>query len=174
MNGLIHIYCGEGKGKTTCATGLAIRMAGAGKKVVFARFLKDASSSELNILEKIEQIRLCLCEKCFGFFWNMTDEEKEDARQTYSGYFRETVRTAVEEQADMLVFDEMMAAYNHGLVNRTEVLEFLRNKPKGMEVVMTGREPDKELLELADYVSEIQKLKHPFDSGIAARIGIEK
>ncbi|MBD4632405.1 cob(I)yrinic acid a,c-diamide adenosyltransferase, partial [Xanthomonas citri pv. citri] len=73
----------------------------------------------------------------------------------------------------LLVLDELIAAYNHGLVDREQVLAFLKEKPEDLEVVMTGRDPAPELLELADYVSEIQKRKHPFDRGMAARKGIE-
>lgn len=174
MRGMIHIYCGDGKGKTTCATGLAIRMAGAGKKVVFARFLKEDTSSELNILKKIPEITLCLCGRCYGFFWNMTPEEKKEAEETFRRYFKEVTDRAVSDRADMLVLDEIMAAYNHGLVDRGEVLDFLKARPEGLEVVLTGRDPAPALTELADYISRIDKVRHPFDKGVSARVGIEK
>ena len=79
----------------------------------------------------------------------------------------------MEEDIFLLVMDELIAAYNHGLLDRERVLAFLREKPEGLEVVLTGRDPDPELVKLADYVSEIQKKKHPFDKGIPAREGIE-
>lgn len=174
MKGLIHIYCGDGKGKTTCATGLAIRMVGAGKKVVFSRFLKEETSSELKVLLNLPGIVMCCCDKCFGFVWNMTEDMKREAKQYYADYFVQVVEKAKAEKADMLVLDELVGAYNYQLVNQQEVLRFLREKPEHLEVVLTGRNPGKELIELADYVSQIQKIKHPYDQGICARTGIEK
>ena len=77
MAGLIHIYCGDGKGKTTAAIGLAIRAAGAGRKVLFAQFLKDGSSSELKILRNLENIEVLTCETRYGFYKNMNEETRE-------------------------------------------------------------------------------------------------
>ena len=169
----IHIYCGDGKGKTTAAVGLAVRAAGNGKKVVLTQFLKDGRSSELNILRELPQIKVLSCTRCFGFFWNMSEEQKEEARKAYTDLFEEAVREAIDSHAFLLVMDEFVAAYNHGMIDREKALNFLKNKPEELEVVLTGREPAPELVELADYVSEIQKRKHPFDQGIPARKGIE-
>jgi len=173
MKSCIHIYCGDGKGKSTAALGLAVRAAGSGKKVILAQFLKDGSSSELQILKEIPQIQFFCCKKNFGFFWNMDEEGRAEAGEAYSQLFEQVTEKAVREEAFLLVLDEFVAAYKHGLVNREKALHFLRNKPEQLEVVLTGRDPDTELLELADYVSEIQKRKHPFDQGIPARKGIE-
>lgn len=169
----IHIYCGDGKGKTTAAVGLAVRAAGNGKKVVLTQFLKDGSSSELNILRELPQIKVLSCTKKFGFFWNMSEEQKEEARKAYTDLFEEAVREAIDSHAFLLVMDEFVAAYNHGMIEREKALKFLKEKPAALEVVLTGRDPAPELVELADYVSEIQKRKHPFDQGIPARKGIE-
>ena len=169
----IHIYCGDGKGKTTAAVGLAVRAAGNGKKVVLTQFLKDGSSSELNILRELSQIRVLSCTKKFGFFWNMSEEQKEEARKAYTDLFEEAVREAIDSHAFLLVMDEFVAAYNHGMIEREKALNFLKDKPEDLEVVLTGRDPAPELVELADYVSELQKRKHPFDQGIPARKGIE-
>lgn len=169
----IHIYCGDGKGKTTAAMGLAVRAAGNGKKVVLTQFLKDGSSSELNILRELPQIQVLNCTKKFGFFWNMSEEQKEEARKSYMDLFEEAVRETIGSHAFLLVMDEFLAAYNHGMIDREKALNFLKDKPEDLEVVLTGRDPAPELVELADYVSEIQKRKHPFDQGIPARKGIE-
>ena len=168
----IHIYCGDGKGKTTAAMGLALRAAGSGRPVVLAQFLKDGTSSELNILRQLPKVQVAVCEEQFGFFWNMKKEQREAAAKAYRALFE---RAAGEAQngAFLLVMDELIAAYNHELVDRERVLAFLRGKPEGLEIVLTGREPAPELLDLADYVSEIRKRKHPFEQGIAAREGIE-
>ena len=131
--GLIHIYCGDGKGKTSAAIGLAVRAAGSGLKVLFTRFLKNESSGELAILDDISQIKVLHLEKSYGFFKNLSEEKKQEVRETYLRLWR-----AIE-----------------------------------LEIVLTGRNPDEKLVELADYVSEIKKVKHPFDQGIYARKGIE-
>lgn len=168
----IHIYCGDGKGKTTAAMGLALRAAGSGRPVVLAQFLKDGTSSELNILRQLPKVQVAVCEEQFGFFWNMKKEQREAAAKAYRELFERAVREA-QNGAFLLVMDELIAAYNHELVDRERVLAFLRGKPEGQEIVLTGREPAPELLDLADYVSEIRKRKHPFEQGIAAREGIE-
>ena len=141
----IHIYCGDGKGKSTAAMGLALRAAGSGKKVLVTQFLKDGSSSELKILRELPGVKVLTCPRQFGFFWNMTEEQKEQAKCSYEELFED----------------------------RERVLAFLKEKPEGLETVLTGRDPAPELVELADYVSEIQKKKHPFDKGVPARRGIE-
>ncbi|HJC44401.1 MAG TPA: cob(I)yrinic acid a,c-diamide adenosyltransferase, partial [Candidatus Mediterraneibacter gallistercoris] len=87
--------------------------------------------------------------------------------------WRRILEMAADGSYDILVMDEFMAAYRYGLIPREEALTFLREKPAGLEVVLTGRDPDERLVELADYVSEIRKVKHPFDRGIRARRGIE-
>lgn len=174
MKGLIHIYTGNGKGKSTAAAGLAVRCAGSGRKVLYTQFLKDNSSSELNVLEAIENISLVMSPKCFGFYWKMTESQKDEARRTYSSLLESAVRQATEGGFSMLVLDEIIAAYNFDLIDRHFLLSFLENRPEGLEVVMTGRDPAEELVALADYVSEIKKIKHPYDKGICAREGIEK
>ncbi len=174
MRNLIHIYTGDGKGKTTAAVGLSIRYAGCGGKVIFSQFLKDNKSSEFNILNKIDAIQLVLCDELFGFYSKMNDETKEKAKDVYCKYLQKIIDMATKQDIQMLVLDEVIDAYNYNLVDREYFLEFLRNKPDKLEVIMTGRNPEKELLELADYVSEVVKVKHPYDKGIPARVGIEK
>ena len=94
-------------------------------------------------------------------------------REMYAGLWMRIVEETAEGSWDVLVIDEFMAAYRYGLIDRDESLRFLRGKPEYLEVVLTGRDPDQSLVELADYVSEIRKVKHPFDRGIRARKGIE-
>ena len=169
----IHIYCGDGKGKSTCVTGLAVRAAGFGKKVVLCQFLKDGTSSELSILRGIPLITVLTCDENFGFSWKMTNEKKLKAHEAYQHLFDKAVEEAVSQEAFLLVMDEFMSAYNYGMIDKDKALDFLKNKPEWLEVAVTGRDPKPELIELADYVSEIKKVKHPFDEGIHARKGIE-
>lgn len=171
--GLIHIYCGDGKGKTSAAIGLAVRVAGSGMKVLFTRFLKNENSAELKILDQIPEIEVIHLPKSYGFYHTLTEEEKIETKQMYGTLWQTALERTKKGECDMLVMDEFMAADRYGLIPHKEALAFLREKPGELEVVLTGRNPSEDLLELADYVSEIQKVKHPFDHGIHARRGIE-
>jgi len=169
--GLIHIYCGDGKGKTTAAVGLAVRAAGAGKHVVFTQFFKDGSSSEIKMLQGVENIQILHCNTVRGFWKRMTDAQKARASADYTQLLSDVARLAMD--ADLLVLDEIVSACNHGTIAEVAVTDFLRSKPERLEVVLTGRDPSECLLRLADYVTQMQKIKHPYDCGIAARKGIE-
>lgn len=171
MTGLVHVYCGEGKGKTTAAIGLAVRAAGAGKKVVFTQFFKDGSSSEIKALYAVENIRLLHCKTVRGFWRKMDDTQKAQTSKDYTRLFADVVTLA--KDADLLVLDEIVSACNYDTVAEAVVTDFLRGKPEKLEVVLTGREPSDALLELADYITEMRKVKHPYDFGISARKGIE-
>ena len=171
--GKIHIYCGDGKGKTTAAVGLAIRCAGSGRKVVFAQFLKDGSSSEIRLLGQIPGIEVLVCPENFGFTFRMTEETRARAADAYQALFDRAVYRAEKLQADLLVLDESIGAYQAMLLDPRAVLTFLCEKPEYLEVVMTGRDPGEELLGLADYVTEMQCIRHPYAQGLPAREGIE-
>ncbi len=171
--GLIHIYCGEGKGKTTSAIGLAIRCAGAEGKVLLFQFLKRDTSSERKCLEQIENIELINGYDKIKFSFKMTDEEKKNAKIFYLKTIKNIAEKVKKENFDLLILDEAINAINTFMIDEEEILNFLQNKPIGLEVVLTGRNPSKKLIEYADYVSEIKKIKHPFDKGISARKKIE-
>ena len=171
MAGLIHLYCGDGKGKSTAAVGLALRAAGAGKRVLFLQFFKDGSSSEIPLLRTIPGVEVLVCPKHFGRFRNMSQEQRAEATEAYGALFEEGCRRAGE--ADLLVLDEAVSACGHGVISEERLLAFLREKPSELEVVLTGREPSEGLYAAADYVTRMQKLRHPFDVGIPARLGIE-
>lgn len=171
--GMIHIYEGNGKGKTTAAVGLSVRFAGNGGKVLFTQFLKRNDSGELAVLEQIENICLLRCEKSFGFTFQMTPEERAEASAYYNTHLEKTLAEAVKSQTGLLVLDEVLDAYNSDMIKHPVLLNFLKEKPQKMEVVLTGRNPAEELLELADYVTYMEKRKHPYDRGVGARQGIE-
>lgn len=166
---MIHIYCGDGKGKTTAAIGLAVRMAGYNKKVLFMQFLKGSYTGELEILQKCENITVMRCDKNYGFFRSMTDSDKENIIKCHNENLEYVLKNT--DSFDMIVLDEIFAAYNYDLADREKVKEIVE-KYKG-ELVMTGRDPQEWFVERADYVSEIKKIKHPYDRGITAREGIE-
>lgn len=170
MAGLIHLYCGDGKGKTTAAVGLAVRASGAGKRVIFTQFFKDGSSSEVEALKTLPGIRTIHAQTVKGFYRSMTPEQREQAREDYTALFRQV---AAGKDADLLILDEIVSACNRGVVPETLVTDFLRSKPSGLEVVLTGRNPSPALMELADYITEMRKLRHPYDRGVVARRGIE-
>lgn len=166
---MIHIYCGDGKGKTTAAMGLAVRMAGNGGRVHIVQFLKGTASGEIEFLRDTK-ITVARCDKNYGFFKNMTDSDKEQITKCHN----ENLRQALSEirNLDMLVLDEIFAAVNLGLAD-LDLIKMIIGNCGETELVMTGRDPNGYFLDRADYVSEMKKIKHPFDKGIAARKGIE-
>lgn len=185
--GLVHIMCGEGKGKTTAALGLALRMAGAGGRVCLVRFLKNDDSAELRALRQVRGVTVIPCEKSWGFSWNMTAEQKREASDYYALLLHRAWNTALAAcsappdagalcepgAAVLLVMDELAGAVSGGFIREKEVLNLLDHRPDNMEIAVTGRNPSEELLRRADYVTEMTKVKHPYDRGIKARPGIE-
>ena len=170
--GCVHIYCGDGKGKTTCSMGLSIRAAGNGKKVLLHQFLKDNSSSERYVIDKIPNITVVPGKKMDKFTFQMNEEEKALLHEQNDAMFERLVKEAA--AYDMLVLDESVYAMSMGLLTEEKVIDFLKNRPEKLEVVLTGRNPSEALKEQADYISEICKIKHPFDEGLGSRQGIEK
>ena len=171
--GLLHIYCGDGKGKTTAALGLAVRAAGAGMRVHIIQLLKGSDTSELSVLRSIPGITLERCDKNYGFVWNMTDEDKRAITQCHNSLLDKGYSLVRSGAADMLIIDEFNAAYRNGLLDREQAEGFLTEKPGSAELVITGRDPAQIFLDHADYVSEIRCIKHPYTQGINARRGIE-
>lgn len=172
--GLVHIYCGDGKGKTTTGMGLCARAAGFGYRVLIYQFMKDNSTSERNILALSDHITIVdgLSREKFSF--RMTPEEKAERKAFYESQFSLVTKKAREENYDVLFLDEIIYTIRAGLLCEDLVLDFLKSKPEHLEVILTGQDPSQALLDAADYVSEIRKIKHPFDKGIPARKGIER
>ncbi len=169
--GMIHIYCGDGKGKTTASMGLSVRAAGSGLKVLVVQFFKDGTSSELTILRELTKVTVMTEERNFGFFKFMKEEERAVAKQAYQDLLQKAI--LLSKEVDVLILDEIISTYSYEMIQRDTLVEFLKNKPNDLEVVLTGRDPKKELLELADYVTEMKKVKHPYDKNQPARLGIE-
>lgn len=168
---MLHIYCGDGKGKTTCAMGLAVRAAGHGRRVVVAQFLKGGNSGERRVLEALPEVFCTPVPETIKFIFAMDEEEKARTRAETAAAFAQAVDAA--EDGDLLVLDELCGALSTGMLTLETVLDFLDHRPERLEVVITGRDPAPELLERADYITEMRKVRHPFDRGIDAREGVE-
>ncbi len=170
----IHIYCGDGKGKTTAAIGLSVRSCGCGWPVVMSQFLKGTNSGELNILRSLPNYHYVkpVAELC-KFVFQMTDEEKAECRRQVQQHFRDTVAAVEKYHARLLVMDEVLDAVSLGMLDDEELTDFLKNRPEDLEVVMTGRAPTPCTDPLADYITRMQKVRHPFDKGLNARRGVE-
>lgn len=171
--GLVHIYCGDGKGKTTASVGAAVRAAGSGKKVVIKRFLKNDQSGEVKILRKIPEITLLPCTRQFGFSWKMSPQEREEAKIYYSEELEKAWKMALDQDSDMLILDEAVGACSLGFINEERLLALISSKPEKLEVILTGRNPSQTLLASADYATEMVMRAHPYTRGIPARKGIE-
>lgn len=170
---MLHIYCGDGKGKTTAAAGLAVRFAGAGGKVLFCQFMKSGNSSELGVLNSIPDIVVFPCFGIRKFVYEMSGFEKENLHKEYTADFEKIKQLLAEDNTfKMVVLDEIISCVNTGLLDINSLCEFLQ-KNKEIEIILTGRDPDKRLCEAADYISEIHCKKHPYDKNIKARKGIE-
>lgn len=166
---MIHIYCGDGKGKTTAAMGLAFRMAGHGKKVHIIQFLKGSESGEISFLNGTD-ITVARCDKNYGFYNSMSDTDKAEITECHNKNLKEALSSL--DKLDMLVLDEIFAAVNLRLIDM-ELVKTVVENCADTELVLTGRNPNEYFAQKADYISEIKKIKHPFDTGADAREGIE-
>ena len=169
--GCVHIYCGDGKGKTTCVMGLTVRAAGSGKKVLLHQFLKDDSSSERRIVDHLPGVTVIPGGRMDKFTFQMTEEELFELLASNDDMLDQMIQLAPDY--DMIVLDESLYAIDRGLLSEKKLIDFLKNRPEHLEVVLSGRNPSEAVKEQADYISEICKVKHPFDRGLSSRVGIE-
>jgi cob(I)alamin adenosyltransferase len=175
--GLVQIYTGDGKGKTTAAFGLALRAAGQGNKVLIYQFLKPPS---LDIGErfalKLGAVRIRV--EALDIPWDMSAsfDNKETIRQTrtaISEVLKRIAETAEKKFYDVLILDEIIFCLSKGLAELQDVKNIIDRKHSSVEIVLTGRGASKELIALADLVTEMKNIRHPFDRGQSARRGIE-
>ena len=198
---MIQLYTGDGKGKTTAAVGQAVRAVGSGYRVMFCQFMKGGETGELEVLKELSQVEIYRCEREFPFFNAMTDRDKEEITEIHNAIIRNIIRRfdGLNNTGNismngsgavglMVVLDEITYPLNWGLID-VSLFKDLVGKMKALyngrsgdsgeeslsriELVLTGREPDRFILENADYITEMKKLRHPFDCGIQARKGIE-
>ena len=168
MKGLVHLYCGDGKGKTTAAMGLALRALGAGLQVTVVQFLKDGQSSELDPLRRLGA-RVYSGRPGMKFVFQMNEAEKAAARAEHN----DLLRRALAGPCDLLVLDEACAALSLGMVEESLLRQAVLNRPAGREICLTGRDPAPWLVQAADYLTEMCCRRHPYQSGTPARPGIE-
>lgn len=153
--------------------GLALRCSGAGEKVLLFQFLKGNNSSERNSIQLLPNITVVEGQESVKFVYQMTEDEKQELKKYYEKKFMDLTEMVKDNKYRLLVMDELVATVNCGLVEEAEVLQFLKKKPESLEVVLTGRNPSKKICESADYVTEMKKIKHPFEQNIPARRAIE-
>jgi len=183
-NGLIHVYTGDGKGKTTAALGLAMRAAGWGWRVLIIQFLKGKSEyGEMLFINELRTKNLGLRTKkkkplieieSFGRgeFVSPKKPTKADFEEVEKG-LEGAMREVGSGKWDMIILDEINVAIKFGLIPLSKVLDLIKNKPKNLELVLTGRAACSELIKRGDYVTELKEVKHPYKKGIKARTGIE-
>lgn len=172
--GYIQIYTGNGKGKTTAALGLGLRAVGSGCKVIMVQFLKGFPTSELISTQwlgnQFEIVRLVPQDK---FFWQLTNEEKEELKFKLDIEINRVYQIIKEGQCDVLILDEVFGALSNGMVELDQLNELLDIKLDSMEIVLTGRNAPEVIIERADLVTEMNPIKHYYEKGVKSRKGIE-
>jgi len=167
----IHVYTGDGKGKTTAVLGLTLRAAGAGWRVLFAQFLKHGEFSEIKALKKLGE-QVTIRQYGSGRFIKGRPSEKEIEMALAS--LSEIMQVMEEGKYDLIVLDEINVAVHFGLIPLKSVMSLLERRPQDVELILTGRWAPKEIMERADLVTEVRMIKHYFSKGVPAREGIEK
>lgn len=171
MEGYVQVYTGTGKGKTTAAIGLAVRAAGANLKVYIAQFVKGMHYSELDSLKRFEDL---ITIKQYGRDCFIFNDPKEEDIQCARDGLKEVENIIMSGEYDVVILDEINIALYYKLFPLEDVIRLIKNKPKHVELVLTGRYAPDEIIELADLVTEMREIKHYYEKGIMARSGIEK
>jgi len=166
---MIQVYTGEGKGKTTASLGLAIRAVGAGLKVYIAQFCKKRQYSELKVLRKIKGIKV----EQFGRRCFIRGRPSEEDKRLAKKGLEKVKKIIQEKKYDVVIMDEINICFYFKLLKVKELIEIIKSLPKNIEIILTGRYAPKEIIKIADLVSEIKEIKHYFKKGIIARKGIE-
>lgn len=166
--GLVQVYTGDGKGKTTAAWGQAIRASGQGLKVGIIQFFKGGDSGEARMAKKLNLRVYSFCPVHPSFGGKREKLEKE-CREAIA-FAKEMTRS---KKYDLIILDEINIALRDRLIEVDEVLDLIKKKPKGVELILTGRKAPKKIMEVADLVTEMREIKHPYQKGIKGRRGIE-
>lgn len=169
MQGYIHLYTGNGKGKTTAAIGLAVRAAGAGKKVFIAQFVKGLHYSELEAIKRFPEVEI----RQYGLDCFIVNQPTARDISAARNGLQEVALIIAGNHFDVVVLDEICIALHYHLFEVEELISILNARPFEMEIVMTGRYAPLRLFEVADLITEMKELKHYYTKGVEARKGIE-
>jgi cob(I)alamin adenosyltransferase len=170
---LVHIYTGHGKGKTTTAVGLAIRALGHGFKVAYLYFHKMPEKNGTNEIDMLKKLGATVQGTAQGHPLFNKDIDTGMLKQEALQGLELIEAKVANEQYDLLILDEVINSVNSGFLAEEQLLAFIDRKPDNLELIMTGRDASEAIIAKADYVSEIKKVKHPYDNNIQAREGIE-
>ena len=170
---MIHVYYGDGKGKTTAAIGLAVRAAGCGKRVLICRFLKNSDSGELAVLEGVGNITLFDCGETEGLFCRMCADKRESTAAKQRDAFLRVCGEISHGGYGTVILDEVLWLCTLGIIDDAELCRLADGVGADCELVLTGGSASDKLLASADYVTRMAKISHPYDRGEAARAGVE-
>lgn len=182
---MIHLYTGEGKGKTTAAIGLSVRAAGRGLRVYFTQFMKGNDTGELYSLKQLPDVTILRSEKNFGFYSKMSEADKAELTEIHNQILDRLTEAVQSGDCDLIVMDELTYPVKWGLLDADKLKKLLAvaddaqsdgicgEAGGNMEIVMTGRDAADFLMDAADYITEMKCVRHPYEKGIHARRGIE-
>ena len=168
--GYIHVYTGPGKGKTTAALGLGLRAAGAGFKVYMIQFMKGRRYSELDAIENLSNFTVVQHGR--DEFVNKDSPEQIDIDLAKEG-FKAAKDVVKNGKYDMVILDEINVAIDYNLINLNEVIKLVEDKPEKLELILTGRYAHPEIVKIADLVTEMLEIKHPYQQGVLALKGVD-
>lgn len=171
MKGFMHVYTGEGKGKTTAALGLALRAAGAGHKVFLAQFIKGGRYSELNALKRLDDL---ITVEQFGMGRFLNGKPSETDIDAARNGLKKLKKILASGEYKVVIMDEANIAVYYNLFTVDELIEAADSRADATELIITGRHASPKIIEKADIVTEMKAVKHYFKEGIKARVGIEK
>ncbi|HBK31520.1 MAG TPA: cob(I)yrinic acid a,c-diamide adenosyltransferase [Porphyromonadaceae bacterium] len=171
--GLIHIYTGDGKGKTTAAVGLATRALGSGFKVCYCSFHKDPAKYGYAEMESLKKLGATVLNFAIGHPHLDKSIDEEQIKKEVPEAIQTLRNKLAEESFDLLIMDEILISVRDRYLEESILLDFIKDKPQDTELVLTGRAATENVMALADYVTFCKKLKHPYDRKIRSRKGIE-
>ena len=170
MDGMVHVYTGNGKGKTTSAIGLAVRAVGAGLNVYIGQFAKGKKYSELNSLSDIDNIKVEQFGQNYFIKGSPTEKDINSAQKGFNK-IKEVLKSG---KYEVVILDEANIATYYELFTVQELINVIEERAENVEVIITGRMADKKLIDYADLVTEMKEIKHYYQQGVIARTGIEK
>ena len=168
MKGLVHVYTGEGKGKTTAAMGLLLRALGRGLSVKVIQLFKRDTGEQFFFEDS--SVKYFQFKPVHPFFKNYNKDELDSLKEEFIKFWKQATE---EMDYDIVLIDEIGPGISWGVIDESLILNLIKNKPENTELILTGRDMPLSIMEKADYVSEVNKIKHPYDKGVEARKGVE-